>query len=318
MDHLNKDLYRKLSVEESGFRIFQKGWWLDVACVEEDWDAVINENNGRIESAWALPFYRKHGRKVYSKPALTQFIGPWIRREKNHTDASWESYRLKKCESFIENIPPFDIFRHTFHYSFDNWLPFYWEGFEQTTRYTYVIDLTNEVEEIEKRFAAKVRSEIRKAESKCRLERADDVDLLYSLVMKTYERQGMPAPYSKEFLKRVYDACIENDSAEMFIAYKDQHPVAGALFVHDSMSCYYLVSGADPEYRNSGAGSLIIREAVRHYHGKVEEFDFEGSMDKNIESFFRSFGSVRKDYYSISRIDSRLLKLYFLLRDSLR
>lgn len=38
---------------------------------------------------------------------------------------------------FIDNLPKFDYFNMNFHYSITNWLPFYWRGFKQTTRYTY-------------------------------------------------------------------------------------------------------------------------------------------------------------------------------------
>ena len=32
-----------------------------------------------------------------------------------------------------------DYYNQNFHYSFLNWQPFYWKGYSQTTRYTYVI-----------------------------------------------------------------------------------------------------------------------------------------------------------------------------------
>ena len=46
-------------------------------------------------------------------------------------------------EEFIRELPADVSFTHRFHENFTNWLPFYWSGFEQTTRYTYLLTKLN-------------------------------------------------------------------------------------------------------------------------------------------------------------------------------
>ena len=37
---------------------------------------------------------------------------------------------------------------HNFHYSITNWLPFYWQGFNQTSYYTYLLEELSDLEKI--------------------------------------------------------------------------------------------------------------------------------------------------------------------------
>jgi hypothetical protein len=50
------------------------------------------------------------------------------------------------------------------------------------------------------------------------------------------------------------------------------------------------MGGADPDLRNSGAHSLLLWDSILFTSRFVKKFDFEGSMNENIERFFRAFG----------------------------
>jgi len=63
------------------------------------------------------------------------------------------------------------------------------------------------------------------------------------------------------------------------------------------------MSGADPDFRSSGAQNSIHWEAIKHFYGKVKYFDFEGSMIENVEANFRKFGCVQKQYFHIYKPD---------------
>jgi len=46
-----KEIYRALCRTEDGLPLFSRDWWLDAACGEDHWDALIIEDRGRIAAA---------------------------------------------------------------------------------------------------------------------------------------------------------------------------------------------------------------------------------------------------------------------------
>lgn len=57
----------------------------------------------------------------------------------------------------------------------------------------------------------------------------------------------------------------------------------------------------DPEFRNSGAASLLVYSAIKylHEHDLADKFDFEGSMIFSVEKSFRYFGATQTPYFQI-------------------
>jgi hypothetical protein len=85
---------------------------------------------------------------------------------------------------------------------------------------------------------------------------------------------------------------------------------AAAYIVWDEQAAYYLMGGADPELRTSGATSLLMWEAIKFASTVTQTFDFEGSMIESIERFFRAFGAKQKRYFRVSKTNSLPLKMY--------
>ncbi len=74
-----------------------------------------------------------------------------------------------------------------------------------------------------------------------------------------------------------------------------------AYVVWDRHAAYYLLGGGDPELRTSGASSLLMWEAILRAREVTDVFDFEGSMLKPVERFFRAFGGHQTPYLYVSR-----------------
>ena len=73
------------------------------------------------------------------------------------------------------------------------------------------------------------------------------------------------------------------------------------LYAYDEKTCYYLIAGADPTYRASGAQTLVLDSGIEFASKHSKAFDFEGSMIEGIENFFRRFGADRVLYYQIEK-----------------
>lgn len=256
---------------------------------------------------------KKYGFTVITQPPLTQNLGPWIKQSK--AKYSKQLAREKDLmEELILNLPEFDYFSQNWHYSKLNWLSFYWKGFRQTTRYTYVLEDLSDTDKIWNGLQGNIRSDVKKAKNRFGLtvKRDCSIEDYLDLNEKTFKRQNNPVPYSNEFVKNLFNEAKIHNCCENFIA-KDsqgkQH--AGIILVWDENSAYYLLGGADPELRNSGATSLCIWEAIKFASNITKKFDFEGSMIESVERYFRAFGGTQVPYYNLTKFNSRLFQMLY-------
>lgn len=311
----NKDKYRKLCEKDKTVPIFSQPWWLDTVCAGTDnWDVVIFEKGGQLLGA--LPYFvkRKYGFTILTSPKLTQTLGVWLAPSKTKY-----ANKLKKekeiMQGLISSLPKYHIFFQSFHNSITNWLPFYWKGFEQTTKYTYVIeDLTN-IDSVWNATNPNIKTDVRKARKI--LEVVSDISFeeFYRVISLTYKRQNLEITYSFDFLKKVFDETLKHDSGKIFCAVDAQGNTHAVVFlIWDENTAYYLIGGADPELRNSGAASLCVWEAIKFSATVSQTFDFEGSMVEGIERFFRGFGAKQKPYSRIMKFNSIFFGLYYYLR----
>ncbi|MFX0196635.1 MAG: GNAT family N-acetyltransferase [Candidatus Hodarchaeota archaeon] len=307
----NKERYREFCKENSGIPIFSKDWWLDAVCGPENWDVAMVAKGDSVVATMPYTFKRKYGFVLLGMPFLTQTLGPWLRSSpgKYAKKLTME----KDCmESLIEQLPHYDYFNQCFHYSVTNWLPFYWKGFKQTTRYTYVLEDLSDTGRIWEGFLDNIRREIRKAESRFGLAVRSDmgIESFLKVTKKTFQRQGMNLPYPVEIVYKIERACERHNCKKILFAVDREGNIHAAFYiVWDENSAYYLMGGGDPVLRKSGATSLLMWEAIKFASTVTSRFDFEGSMIESVERFFRSFGAKQIPYYEVTNTQSRLLQL---------
>ena len=296
--------------------IFQQPWWLD-AVAPGAWSAVEIRRGGELKARLPYVVDRRMGLTLLRQPLLTPFLGPWIRPSEGKY-ATQLAHQKELYTELIEQLPAHDYFSQHFHYSVENWLPFYWKGFQQTTRYTYVIDNLTDLDYIWLEFQENIRREIRKASKRLRVHSEYGIDKFLEVNELTFSRQGLPLPYSRAFVRRLDDACSARSARKIFFAEDDGGRVhAAAYIVWDERSAYYLMGGGDPELRTSGATSLVLWEAIKFSHQVSRRFDFEGSMIEPVERFFRAFGARQVPYFSVSRC-SRRMRVLMSARDMMK
>lgn len=305
----NKVLYQQFC-ESNPVAIFSQSWWLDAACGKDNWNVALAKKKDRIVGSLPYEIRRCRMHTVSNMPALTQTLGPYIAYPPKQRYQKKLAFEKDVCEMLIAELPPLDQFSQNFSPEFQNWLPFHWNGYKQTTRYTYVLDGIKDHDSVWKNLSGNIRSDVRKAEKTVRVVEEANSDELYALVTKTFQRQGKKtATYSSEFLHRIVAACQKNNCCKMFLAVdEDGRHHAGALVVWDESKAFYLVGGGDPDLRNSGATSLVVWHSIKEASKHVDCFDFEGSMLEPVERFFRAFGARQQLIFRVSKTNSRMMK----------
>ncbi|GHU80070.1 hypothetical protein FACS1894145_5650 [Bacteroidia bacterium] len=296
-----KERYRILCKNELSIPIYSRDWWLDGVCGESGWETLLYLKNGEIEAA--MPYYAP-GSRVISMPLYTQTMGIWFNPAFEDKQYSRNLFRKQAiCEDFIMRLPAHDYFLQNFHHSFTDWLPFYWHGFRQTTRYTYVLPDIGNPNELWNGLCENITRNIQKAKNKFQLtvKRKVPTDKFLELNAQTYLRQGMK-PYYPEMLKKLIELSRSRNQGDVWGAYDSENRLYAAVFVVWQENCAYLIAGASDEaFRKSGGQALALWTAIKDLSGTVRSFDFEGSMLRGVERFYREFGAQQMPFFVIEK-----------------
>lgn len=315
---MDKEKYIEFCNKHESIPIFMEHWWLDAVCGKDNWNVIISETSNEIHSVW--PFYiHKSIISTIKTPLLTPRLGPLFNYPSDMKYESKLSFEKKQINELLQKLPKHHLLKIGLDYSLQNWLPFYWAGYSQSTRYSYIIDDLSDLERVKKSFKENIRREIKKAQKKVTINETNDVSILYNLNLKTFVRQNLKPPYTLKFIENLHKVLVEKNRCKILYAIdKNNQTHAAVLLVWDKNFMYYLIGGGDPALRNSGATSLILWEAIQLASEKGLKFDFEGSMIEPIERFFRSFGTKQVPFSVVSKAQSkatfRLLKIKELLQ----
>ena len=297
----------KKIIEVNSF--FEQPWWLD-AVAPDQWGEIIVKRGEDICARLPYVQKKKYGLKAITMPPYTQTLGPWLRPSEARY-AKQISEQKDLMNELIAQLPVFDYFCQNFSPSITNWLPFFWAGFQQTTMYTYRINDLSDHERIWHDFLDRTRRAIRKAEKNVVVRSDLGLDQLIQVNAMTFDRQGLQLPYHPDLIANIDNACVAHNARRMFFAEDTQGRIHAAIYiVWDSETARYLLGGGDPALRQSGAHYLLIWEAIKFASTVSLSFDFEGSMIKPIEHFFRSFGAIQTPYYQISKMNRRMKIAY--------
>ncbi|GHT58249.1 hypothetical protein AGMMS50239_02460 [Bacteroidia bacterium] len=303
-----KERYGILCKNELSIPVYSRDWWLDCVCGESGWDVLLYLKNGEVEAA--MPYYASC-QGLISMPLYTQTMGIWFNpafEDKNYSRNLFRKQTI--CEDFIMRLPAHDYFLQNFHYSFTDWLPFYWQGFRQTTRYTYVLSDIGNPDELWAGLSGDVRRNIQKAKNKYQLtvRRNVPTDLFLEIHAQVYQRQGMK-PYHPEMLQKLIDLSRSRNQGDIWGAYDKENRLCAAVFVVWQESCAYsIASGIGAAFRKSGGQALVLWTAINDLSGQVRSFDFEGSMIRGVEHVYREFGGQQMPFFVIEKGKMSLLK----------
>ena len=305
----NREAYALFCASVPDLPLFMQPWYLDAVCEEGAWEVVIVEKGGRVVAA--LPYFIKQKWKwrYVAMPPLARMLGPIVLPELRSPRKE-----TSLLEALIDQLPTdLAAFEQDCNYTLTNWLPFYWRGFRQTTRYSYVLHI-RDLAEVWNNIAPDYRNlKIPKAQETIQVHTGGSVLDFLDIHDLSYERKGLEPPVSTEFMTRLDDALATHGQRAIFFASDritgEVHSVA--YLVWDAQTAWYLMAGDDPALRQSGAGILLVWEAIRYAHDvvKVPLFDFAGSMIRPVERVRRQFGAVQKPYFRVRKEWSVLWKV---------
>jgi len=275
--------------------LFSTTWYLDALGVE--YEILVVEEKEKIKAGIVLA---KNEINTYANPMLDKYLGILFSNE-NGNRQKIISKQYKQIELLTKELKDIKSFDYYFHPAFDNWIPLSWQGFTQQTRYTYRIDNSNPLDDIYKNFHGNVKNDIKNAQKEgIAIKENISFDEIWTLVNKTFIRQGSKSPFNREKLQKFISKLKEKSAFVSFGAYDtNNNCIAVCGIAYEDKSSYLLLNGIDIEKQVRGANAYMIYESIKYFHNKCRFYDFEGSMLPGVEQFYRRFGGDLTPYMKI-------------------
>jgi len=308
LDH--KALYQTIADQ---LPVFFRPWWLDAVCAGS-WDVVLSQDEqGNVLAVLPYQVEQKWGLRLLRTPALTPYLGPYIPASQGMPDGP-ERWELEEQQVglLLAQLPKAAYIQFPTVPGFNQFLPLLHQGFGNTNRITYRIDLRQSEEEILSRMQKRRRRYIRNAEPGLRI--TDGMPYLqqfFDMHRRTFEKKQQAYRYDPAFLRRLMDiAAAQNASRFWAIVQEDNTPLGMLWVVYDRQNMYQLLSTFSENNTTPAAVSLLTWHAITEAKRMgLATFDFEGSVDPGIEQFFRKFGGDRHGFLVFEKISSPLWKL---------
>ncbi|UTW60870.1 GNAT family N-acetyltransferase [bacterium SCSIO 12741] len=211
---------------------------------------------------------------------------------------SKEKKWMKEIAAFLKEHSKSIVFL-AFPPEYIDFQPFLWEGLKVTPQYTYRLDLSKEVAELEKGMSPERRNDLKRAtKDGVEVEAVSDINQVEILIQKTFDRKGKS--FDQSFVSKVLQEFANEGNSIAFIAKYKGCFCATSFIIFNSNIAYYIFGGYDSETTHSGAGALTLWEAIKACRERgIKTFDFEGSMLPEVERYFRGFGGEITPYYLV-------------------
>ncbi len=271
---------------------------MEAVCRGKQWDVLLVEQQGEIVGA--LPFLvgKKLGLKYVLQPQLTQYNGPWLSEGLDFTE------RQRVMAEMADRLKGMHLalYSQRFSPSVTDWLPFYWAGFKQTTCYTYRFPDISSPAELMSRASRARRQNMDDVAAVCTLD-ADfrDAALFAAMHESYFRRKGLKDVLSRELIEHVCQTAVGRGQGRFWALRNADGEVLHVSFVVFDNQCAYALMSAISDKAPRNSQTYLFWRIIEQLSSVTKAFDFEGSMERGNEYFYRSFGTVQTPYHCVYR-----------------
>lgn len=171
-------------------------------------------------------------------------------------------------------------------------------------KYTSLLDIENikNIDDIIKNSRKSRSQDYNKAMKKFVFDQSNNIEAINELHKKTFERQNeRRGPGGDLMFEKIIKVLNKNNNISIFSCEDKNKIISASIFIEYKDYAYYLIGANDPEYRNSGAGTAVIFEHIKHLlNNKIKMIDFLGINSPLRGDFKTSFNSKIQPYFEIS------------------
>lgn len=283
--------------------IFHSSWWLQ-ACGQDFEILVCRDKEGRLLAGIPLPREKRAGLIHFQSNLLTPYLGPIFDLSKASKTFQKLSLMRRWGECLARAIRGYDFLSYGVGTEGPDLQGFLWASFVVTVYYTFRFEsgcsINRVFEQIDPRHRGKLTTALR--QQQLTLEVGDNMDAFMMLNKQTFDRQGLATPWEESVARRLWAAAKARGQADIYLTRTvDGIYTAGVLVVHDHRTSYNLMAGGHPEKRGLGGGNLVVWQAIQDALRAGRAFDFEGSVLRDVEHYFRGWGAEAKPVFCLQK-----------------
>lgn len=315
----NKEKYRLLCEQrQSEVPLFLQYWWMEAVCRGKQWDVAMAYDGEQLLGVMPYLYGRKVGMTYILQPQLTQYTGPLYFYPEGLSASKRLDFEKETAKLLLQQIESLKLAFFLQHFSpqVTNWLPFYWDGYKQTTRYTYRIEDISDPEKVFEGFDAEKRQrKIRRYEQSTRVRFDMSPNDFAEIHNKYWSAKGKKDVLNVRFISDVCSVAVKRGNGVIASLYDEDDRMLAARFVaYDTNCAYSLMSAQDLQLHKNGHSETLFWALIKYLSDKTKAFDFEGSMDEGLEYVYRSFGTTQTPYFEISKCNNPLFNLLLKLK----
>lgn len=304
----NKERYIEWVLKQDFVPLMLQPWWMDAVCAGKEWDVLLAEDSeGNVLGAMPYLLRKRAWLRYILMPQMTQIGGMWVNADT--TADRWACAEV--CRQFAEQLASMNL-----AYYYQQYMPnslcveaMQALGFKIKERITYRVDDLSNLDKLIESFSKNKRRQLQKALS-LHAEKTMPIEEFYRFHTHCLETRRRKISYTREFLLVLERKAHRLGQCQVLsICNADNVTYAAAFLVWDSKVMYYLIPCYDSTYRESGAGALLVLEAMKLAREKHVIFDFEGSMDRGVAKHYRQFGSTAVKYFGVEKYYKPLFRL---------
>jgi hypothetical protein len=266
--------------------IYAYSWYLDIVCA--GWNALIDED---YKSVMPLTWRKKYGLLYLYQPAFTQQLGVFSKQPLTSNDVQAFLSAIPSKYKLIEiNLNKYNSIQ---------------EGeFKLKKQLTHELDLISVYTTLRTFYSVNTLRNITKAH-KLALSvnyKADPNEVIKLFRKNRGKEIGQLKSKEYRMLKQLIEFCISRGfGASWGVNTEKGELCAGAFFVQSNNKVIFLFSATNAVSKKNGAMPFLIDHFIQQNAQRNLTFDFEGSNDKNLARFYKSFGSKECEYLHIKR-----------------
>jgi len=304
----NKERYIEWVGQQEYVPIYMMPWWMDAVCAGKVWDVLLAEDeNGQILGAMPYLLRERAWFRYIIMPQQTQIGGLWVTAEV--TADKWKTAEV--CRQIKEQLDGMHL-----AYYYQQYLPgslcvdaMRGLGFKTRERITYRVDDLSDMEALVDSFSKNKKRQLQKAQG-LRVVRGMNPEDFYRFHRQCLRSRKRQISYTREFLLVLERKAKRLGQCEIIsICNAEGQPYAAAFLVWDKHYMYFLLPTYDPAFHDSGAGALLVLEAMKLAREKHVHFDFEGSIEKGTADHYKQFGSTPVKYFSVEKYYRPIFRL---------
>lgn len=305
----NKERYIEWAAQQEYLPLTMQPWWMEAVCAGKQWDVLLVENEqGDIRAVLPYLIRKRLWFRYVVMPQQTQIGGVWVAPEV--TEDKWQIAEI--CRQFSEQLSALGLSYYYQQYPAGSLCVDAMRalGFKTRERVTYRIDDLSNLDEVISRFSKNKRRQLQKSLS-LHVERGMLPEEFHRFHSNCLAEQRKHITYSREFFLVLERKARRLGQCEIIrVCNADGEVYAAAFLVWDSRLMYYLIPCYSLAHKDSGAGALLVLEAIKLAREKQVVFDFEGSMVRGIANHYKQFGSAPVTYYSVERYYHPIFRLF--------